>query len=833
MNNPSAPLDPLDPPYPTSDLATDLQAEATGDSPSQTLHEPPRHPPTPSLPSSDTAAPPTDALNRPAPIVNLGDGRTFTPVQETTEAEWPCTRGRRQQTTLTLKDNDIFLITDPLGNITCFDREDEARLGLFCRDTRFLSRLELQFERQPLVLLSSSAQRGFALSAQCANPGTPQIPPETVSIQRDLVLQGGVLEELTLTNYGKQPVSFELSLTFDADFADLFEIRGWVRQHTGLRMRQLRNPDSLSSTTASPSSLSEGTSPPTASSPTQAIVLAYQGVDGVFMETRIDFYRHQPDRLEGYTAIWHLSLPPHAIIVLGYRLQPFVDRQPASSVSIPATLTQALAAETMAIQQWQAYTTHFQTDDRTLQQILDRAIQDIYLLQQTFPLGEHPSEGGGQIGRALSAGIPWFSTLFGRDALIAAMQTLILNPDIARHTLMVLAAYQGRETNAWRDEEPGKILHELRRGEMARCGEIPHDPYYGTVDATPLWLMLYADYYAWTGDRAFLEQYWPHTEAAMAWIDRNCAATGGYLTYERKSAGGLRNQGWKDSEDCIVNAKGELATGAIALAEVQGYVYAARMRLSQLAQVLQKPDLSERWYQAAQTLKAQFEQDFWLPEQGYFALALDGDGQPVDSITSNPAQCLGLGLFIREKAQSVAERLRAPDLFNGWGIRTLSSTSPAYNPMGYHLGSVWPHDNGLIALGLRSLGYTEQALEIAQGLLDMTAQQPYCRPPELFCGFARTTDSPPVRYPVACSPQAWATGSIFHLIQVMVNLVPDAPNNCLQVINPTLLPGVHYLSLRNLRIGQTWLDLEFERANGATACRVVQKRGNLRVIIEA
>lgn len=800
MNNPAAAFDPLTPTSPEEMAASKADT------------------PTPGSSSPEAAASAPDA---PVPVLELGDGRTFTPAPTASDTEWPCTRGRRQQTTLTLKDNDIFLITDPLGNITCFDPEDEARLGLFCRDTRFLSRLELQFERQPLVLLSSSAQRGFALSAQCANPGTPQIPPETVSIQRELVLQGGVLEELTLTNYGQQPVSFELSLTFDADFADLFEIRGWVRQRTGLRMRSL--------TPSPPSPPAESTPPSLLPTPPQALVLAYRGVDGVFMESRIAFYRRQPDRLEGYTAIWHLCLPPHGTEVLGYRLQPVVDNQPASSVSIPATLTQALAAETMAMQQWQNCTTHFQTDDRPLQQILDRATQDIYLLQQTFPLGKAT----GQTGRALSAGIPWFSTLFGRDALIAAMQTLILNPEIARQTLTVLAAYQGQAVNEWRDEEPGKILHELRRGEMARCGEIPHDPYYGTVDATPLWLMLYADYYAWTGDRTFVEQYWPQAEAAMAWIDRNCAATGGYLTYERKSTGGLRNQGWKDSEDCIVNAKGELATGAIALAEVQGYVYAARMRLSQLAQVLQKFDLRDRWQQAAQTLKAQFERDFWLPEQGYFALALDGNGQPMDSITSNPAQCLGLGLFSRDHAQSVAERLRAPDLFNGWGIRTLSSASPAYNPMGYHLGSVWPHDSGLIALGLRSLGYTEQALEIAQGLLDMTAQQPYCRPPELFCGFARTADSPPVRYPVACSPQAWATGSIFHLIQVMVNLVPDAPNNCLRVVNPTLLPGVHYLSLRNLRIGQTWLDLEFEQANGATACRVVQKRGNLRVIIEA
>jgi len=344
--------------------------------------------------------------------------------------------------------------------------------------------------------------------------------------------------------------------------------------------------------------------------------------------------------------------------------------------------------------------------------------------------------------------------------------------------------------------------------------------------------MLYADYYAWTGDRTFLDQYWDHALAAMDWIDRSCAATG-YLTYQRKSDKGLQNQGWKDSGDCIVNAKGQLAEGAITLSEVQGYVYAAKTRLSYLAGIRQDHMLADCWNQEAQDLKQRFERDFWLPEQGYFALALDGEGNAVDSITSNPGHCLGLGLFSEEKARSAAERLRAPDLFNGWGIRTLSSTSPAYNPMGYHIGSVWPHDTGMIAAGLRTLGFTEQALEIAQGILDMAAQQPYQRPPELFCGFERSPDSSPVRYPVACSPQAWATGTIFQLLQIMVNLVPDAPNNCLRIIDPTLPESVQHLYLSNLKIGQTLLDLEFERANGATACRVVRKRGNLRVVIEA
>lgn len=748
------------------------------------------------------------------------DGRTFAPARQVPIPEWPCTTVQRQQPTLTLKDDDLFLITDTLGNINgCLEDQGTSSLGLFCRDTRFLSRLELQFEGQPLILLSSTAQQGFALSALCANPyiQAKNLSAETIGIQRDLVLQGGLFEELTLTNYGTEAVNFDLSLSFDADFADLFEIRGRVRQETGTMLRQVHPSASRQPHAKVAPQFPDGT----LSGNRSELVLAYQGLDESIIESRIQFYRRPPDRFEGYTVIWQLSLHPHETQVLGYRLHPFLNNQSASAVSAPATLSQAIAAETVELQQWRDRIAHIRTDNRTLNQIIERAEQDIYLLTQTF--------GDGKI---LSAGIPWFSTLFGRDSLIAAMQTLMLNPDIARQTLAVLAEYQGQVHDDWREEAPGKILHELRLGEMARCGEIPHTPYYGTVDATPLWLMLFADYFAWTGDRTFLEQYWPQAIAAMDWIDRSCEATG-YLTYERTSPGGLLNQGWKDSGNCMVNRAGQLATGAIALAEVQGYVYAAKMRLSQLAYLQGEAKLGDRWHGEAQALKARFERDFWLPEQGYFAMALDGAGQPVDSLTSNPGHCLGLGLFSDEKARSVAERLQAPDLFNGWGIRTLSSHSPAYNPMGYHVGSVWPHDTALIAAGLRALGRTDQALELAQGLFDMTAQQPYFRPPELFCGFERSPEGSPVRYPVACSPQAWATGAMFQLLQIMVNLVPDASNNCLRVVHPTLPESVQFLSLHNLKVGQTILDLEFEKSNGATACRVLRKRGNLRVVIEA
>ncbi|MBW4575724.1 MAG: amylo-alpha-1,6-glucosidase [Aphanothece sp. CMT-3BRIN-NPC111] len=749
------------------------------------------------------------------------DGKTFVPVEQLTIPEWPCVLDERPQPTLTLKDDDLFLIADTIGNITGYCTDDRnASMGLFCNDTRFLSRLELQIEGRPPILLSSTAEKGFILSALCANPRIEdRIKAETIGINREIVLNGGLFEELEITNYSTSRVSFEISLSFAADFLDLFEIRGFQRHQRG-RILRLVTPASQELGVVENLDASVQNSA-VCLSPEQELIMAYQGLDGSLMESRIQFVHLKPDYFKGYTAIWQLDMDSHETKKLGYRLQMFTNSQPTSKVDAPVTLVQAKAAELLEEQNWNQQVTSIRSDKNIFNQIIERAEQDVYLLRQNFGKG-----------KALSAGVPWFSTLFGRDSIIAASQTLILDPAIARETLSILAHYQGKTDDDWRDEQPGKILHELRNGEMARCREIPHTPYYGTIDATPLWLMLYAEYYAWTADRDTLERLWPNALAAMEWIDRNCKETG-YLSYYCKSKRGLANQGWKDSEDCIVNSEGQLASGSITLCEVQAYVYAAKIRLSEIARMKKRLDLADRWQEEANDLKVRFNRDFWMADRDYCALALDGEGKQVDSISSNPGHCLHLGILEQEKAYSVAERLRAPDMFNGWGIRTLSSLSPAYNPMGYHVGSVWPHDNALIGMGLRSLGLIDQTLELSQGLLDMSRHQPYQRPPELFCGYERTAANDPVEYPVACSPQAWATGSIFQLLQMMINLVPDAPNNYLRIIDPALPESINRLSLHNLRVGSTLLDLEFERSGNTTACRVAKKRGNLRVVIEA
>ncbi|MFM6247399.1 MAG: glycogen debranching N-terminal domain-containing protein [Dolichospermum sp.] len=724
------------------------------------------------------------------------DGKTFISAEKLPIPEWPCVVSERPQPTLTVKDDDLFLVTDTLGNIS------NSSMGLFCRDTRFLSRLELQINGRSPVLLSSTTDKGFALSVLCTNPQiTEELKPDTIGICREIVLNGALFEEIEIANYSTTTINFELSLSFDTDFVDLFEVRGHIREKRGQILRLIEKN--------------------TEHQKEESLTLAYQGLDNSIMESLIQFQHRQPDDFQGYTAIWRLELGSHETQKLGYRLNLLINNNGGSTVNPAITLAQAKASEMMEEQSWVQQITRISSDKSLFNRVIERAEQDIYLLRQSF--GKY---------KTVSAGVPWFSTLFGRDSIITASQTLMLNSQIAKETLILLADYQGKNEDEWKEEEPGKILHELRLGEMARCQEIPHTPYYGTIDATPLWLMLYAEYYAWTHDQETLAALWPNALAAMNWIDRNMQKTG-YLSYYRRSKRGLNNQGWKDSGDCIVNSKGELATGPISLCEVQAYVYAAKVKLAEIAKIKKQLDLAEIWLEEARDLKTRFNEDFWLEDQDFCALALDGEGKPVDSITSNPGHCLSLGIFLPEKGYSVAERLRAPDMFNGWGIRTLSSLSPAYNPMGYHIGSVWPHDNSLIAMGLRSLGLIDQSLELFQGLFDMTSQQPYQRPPELFCGYEMKCDNAPVQYPVACTPQAWATGSIFQLLQMIVNLVPDAQNNCLRIIDPALPESINRLLLHNLRVGGTILDLEFERSGSTTACRVAKKRGNLRVVIEA
>jgi glycogen debranching enzyme len=458
-----------------------------------------------------------------------------------------------------------------------------------------------------------------------------------------------------------------------------------------------------------------------------------------------------------------------------------------------------------------------------LNKVLTRALLDLRLLQTridglTF----------------YAAGTPWFVTLFGRDSVITALQTLAFDPGVAEQTLRLLAKNQGRKYDDWRDEEPGKILHELRIGELARLGLVPHTPYYGTVDATPLFVILVARHAAWTGSPALFEELRESVDAALGWIQANESRYGhGYVTYQGRSPVSLDNQGWKDSGDAIVNADGSPAAPPIALAEVQGYVYQAKREIAELYEHVGEGRRADRLQREAEELRARFNRDFWIPRNRFYALALQGDGMPCSVVTSNPGQALWSGIVDMERAGHIVERLMARDMFSGWGVRTLSDREKAYNPLGYHIGTVWPHDNALIAAGCRRYGFDQAACTIASGLFEAAVRFNGCRLPELFAGVSRKGDEMPLYYPDANPPQAWAAGSIPFLLETMLGFVPEGLDHRLRIVRPVLPDLWDGLDVRNLRIGAAEVDLRFTKSlQDRVETEVLRVEGPVQIVVD-
>ncbi|HEX2626565.1 MAG TPA: hypothetical protein VHL56_06635, partial [Candidatus Limnocylindrales bacterium] len=473
---------------------------------------------------------------------------------------------------------------------------------------------------------------------------------------------------------------------------------------------------------------------------------------------------------------------------------------------------------------WNERCARIRSDGELLDLAVNRSIADLRLLRNDGPIhGEH----------YVAAGIPWFTTLFGRDSIITSLEVLPFMPDVARETLKVLADWQATAVDVDRDMEPGKILHELRVGELARTGELPHRPYYGSIDSTPLWLVLFEETYRWTGDLDFVRSLWPNALAALKWIDEYGDRDGdGFVEYERGAAWGLLNQGWKDSGDAIRHVNGDLAVAPIALCEVQGYVYDAKRRLSSLAAVLGDDDLSKRLAREADALYQRFNEAFWSDEVGFYAIALDRDKKPVLTITSNPGQALWSGIIDPSRVDAVVDKLLDPSMDCGWGIRTYASGQPGFNPVGYHTGSVWPHDNALIAAGMKRMGRHDAADRVASRIFEAAQRSPDFRLPELFCGFERGLSDMPVPYPVACSPQAWSAATPLSLLQTMLGMRADAAHDRLELDRPHLPSWLGKVTVHELRVGQRQVDLLFHRWRGnTTSAEVLRRDGPLELVI--
>lgn len=692
-----------------------------------------------------------------------------------------------------IKDDRTFLVTDRFGDVPA---GNTAALGLYHMDTRFLSGLQMVLNDMQPILLHSSTERNYSQLVELTYPFEPLAGEgihrkENVSVQRFRVLRGSLFERIRLRNFGTKPRQLHLVVDFAADFQDIFQVRGLMEETPGQHQRP--NVDRSS------------------------VRLGSRGQDGVLRTVAIRF-SPAPKELDASRAVFDLSLGPAEAVDVAVEVIPDVGTASRSRT----TMQDAEEQVTHEYTAWRKRCTRFRASNAQLGQFLDRAILDLRMLTAR-------AEDGTEY---LDAGIPWYSALFGRDALITAYESLAVSTDLAWGTLRGLAALQGKEMDDWREEEPGKILHELREGELARAGQIPHTPYYGSVDATPLWLSVLHGAYRWTGDLDSVRELWPHVLAALQWIDEYGDLDGdGYIEYRCRSPRGLKNQGWKDSSDAIPHVDGTSAEPPIALVEAQGYVYQAKRNVARVARDLGEHALAEQLERQAAELKERFNRDFWMEEPGYFALALDGQKRQVKTITSNPGHCLWSRIVDDDKAPKVVRRLLSPALSSGWGIRTLAARQRPYDPIGYHTGTVWPHDNALIAHGMRRYGFDREARQVLDQLALAGAFFPYARFPEVFCGFSAEEVPVPVQYPVACRPQAWASGAPLLMIRSYGGLSADAPAGRLYIDRPRLPGWLERMEILGMRVGDARLDLSFTNREGVTATEVPRKEGEIEVLI--
>ena len=693
-----------------------------------------------------------------------------------------------------LKQGDTFGLFDQYGDIHSLRSGSH---GLYHEGTRFLSRFELTINgERPLLLSSTVKADNVLLNVDLTSPdmthlGQEEILRGALHLSRSRFLwQGLCFERIRVHNYSLRPVPVRLSFSVDADFADLFEVRGTIRKRRGRRLESVMSKDGIS--------------------------LGYEGLDGVERWVTIRCTpvptAVNPDEISCDTL-----LPAGEVVQWDLTISCEVNWR----VTSPLTYEGAFAEVERALISSKADDCLIVTSNEQFNAWLNRSLADLHMMVSETPDGPYPY-----------AGVPWFSTPFGRDGLITAFEFLWVNPNIARGVLAYLAANQAKEMVAEQDAEIGKILHETRRGEMAALNEIPYGRYYGSIDATPLFIMLAGAYYERTGDRAFISQIWPNIELALQWIDRAGDADGdGFVEYSRRSKGGLIHQGWKDSEDAVFHADGSSAEGPIALCEVQGYVFAAKRRAARLALALGHPEQARRLLKEADTLRTQFERRFWCNDLSTYALALDGFKRPCRVRTSNAGHCLWTGIAEYKHGVKLAKLLVGDEFFNGWGVRTVAATETRFNPMAYHNGSVWPHDNALIATGMASYGFKEGALKILCGLFDASLFLELHRLPELLCGFSRRPGEGPTLYPVACSPQTWSSVALFLLLQACLGLRIEAPRARLSFLQPVLPPFLDHIEIQHLRVGDAVVDLSLERHATDVGINILRREGRVEVVV--
>jgi len=726
---------------------------------------------------------------------------------------------------LVLKEGELVMVSDEIGDMP----EGRRHLGLYHHDTRYLSILNMLINGQKPRLLTSSSEQNYIAVIQMSNPtlelaGGEVALTHTISIRRDCTIKDALYEQISFYNHNRFDVPLTVTITFGGDFVDLFEVRGWERKKRGI----ISIPEASAS----------------------KIILNYRGLDGIGRHTEVGFevapshietereYVHPlptrrtssflPESYEVAPRIisrppcvkvtWELVLTPRIPFDITFAIQVYEKRRP----SVVSSFSKCLGEVQKSYSEWQQECTVVETDNDFFNRLLERSVLDLRLLIEDTPEGLVPA-----------AGIPWFACVFGRDSLITSLQTLMLNPQIAVGTLRFLAKHQGTKVDPWHDEEPGKIVHEIRKGELANLDEIPHSAYYASVDATPLFVMLFAETMKWLDDDELFREILPAAKLALEWMEKHGDLDGdGYIEYLSRSPGGLRDHGWRDSHGALTYPDGTPVEPPVALVEVQGYAYKAFTGMAELLHRKGELTLSRKLAKRAANLKKNFNRDFWLADRQFFAQGLDASKKPIDLVTSNPGHCLPCDIIDADKAEYLVKRLMSRDMACGWGIRTVTSRTPRFNPMGYHQGSIWPHDNSLIVAGMRRYGYIKEAEEVTSQIFEASMHFPYSRLPELFCGFARDKDFPgmPVKYPASCSPHAWASGSAILLLQSMLGMQANVARRRLY-LNPKLPQWLKYVSLQNLRIGKGTVNLYFERHEEETSFRITENSAGIQVVI--
>jgi glycogen debranching enzyme len=695
--------------------------------------------------------------------------------------------------TRVLMSGDTFAVLDRTGDIQPLGFGQQ---GIFHKETRHLSRLTMRLSGEEPILLSSTVREDNVLVAvDLTNPDLvmssgQSLPRGTLHIYRTNFLTEGVAyDQITLHNYGETTIHADLSFELEADFADIFEVRGETRARRGEIL---------------PANIDRS-----------SVTLEYEGLDQMHRSTRVECSVGACVTHQG-----GISIPIQLQAQCEFSFTLTIECRREDTIANAETFDDALLRMNQQRSNGPLADIDIRTSNQQFNSWVRRSQADLSMLVSRTPFGPYPY-----------AGVPWFSTVFGRDGIITALELLWLAPSIARGVLSYLAATQATSLDPEREAEPGKILHEMRKGEMAELREVPFGRYYGTVDATPLFIVLAVAYYERTADTEFLRELWPNILAALEWIDRYGDRDGdGFVEYTRQTSKGLVQQGWKDSSDSIFHSDGTLAVAPIALCEVQSYVYAAKKGVASIAREMGHVNLAEQLNTQAADLRAKFSQMFWSDELSTFVLALDGEKRQCRVRSSNAGHCLFSGIATEAQQRRISDSLLSPSFFSGWAIRTLAGGEGRYNPMSYHNGSIWPHDNALIAYGGLRSADKGLALRVMSGLLDLSENVTQHRLPELICGFGRRKGKGPTLYPVACSPQAWAAGAVFMVLQACLGIEIKAHESRVYLHHSALPEALEEVHIRNLRVGSATVDLSFERYAETVGVNIERRVGNVEIV---